>query len=440
MRPGIESLWARILWRFLWLLAAAVAVGLVIGQVAVTVLVVVLVCGGWQAWQLFRFSRWFCEGGTSLPEELDSSGLWGRLYGQVLGLRLRARHRKRRLSEYLRRSRELAAALPDGVIALAVDNTIEWFNRAAADIFALKSHDVGQRVDNILRYPDFIAYLRREDFEREAPLMLPERPGQVFAVRQIPYGEGLRLIIVRDVSESTRLEAMRRDFVANASHELRTPLTVLAGYIEVLGERFHEDPVIVRVLDQMQDQSQRMRLLIDDLLMISRLEEPAVEGRSERVDMRALMARLFNEGESLAQGQRLDLGTVSDVDLLGDEKTLYSAFSNLLNNALQYTPAGGLVRLEWLRAGDSGHFVVSDTGCGIPQQHLPRLTERFYRVDAGRSSTLGGTGLGLSIVKHVLRRHDAYLDIDSTVGQGSRFRCCFPPQRLCHGHAGGRRA
>ncbi len=422
-------LWRQRLQRFFLLFSATVMLGFVSGQVIAFVLALLLVCFAWQSWALFRFSRWLCEGGTSLPQDLNSSSLWGRLYAQVQGLRLRAEHRKRRLSEYLRRSRELAAALPDGVIALTVDNTIEWFNRAAADIFALKGHDVSQRVDNILRYPDFIAYMRQPGDAREVQLELPERPGQVFAVRQIPYGEGLHLIIVRDVSEATRLEAMRRDFVANASHELRTPLTVLAGYIEALEERFCTDTVMLRVLTQMQNQSQRMRLLIDDLLTISHLEEPAVEGRSERVDMRALMLRLLNEGESLAQGQHLTLGAVSDVDLLGDEKTLYSAFSNLLNNALQYTPPEGFVRLEWLASDDSSRFIVTDSGCGIPQQHLPRLTERFYRVDAGRSSSLGGTGLGLSIVKHVLRRHDAYLEIESTVGEGSRFSCCFPLSR-----------
>ncbi len=411
-------------------LAAGVAADLALGLGGWGVAAIVGAGLAAQTWSLYRFSRWFAAAPVSMPDHLSRGGVWERLHRLALGAVRRSERRHRRLGDYLRRSRQLASALPDAIIALTSDNGIEWFNKAAGEVFGLRQRDLGQRVDNLLRYPGFIAHLHGGNHGQEIRLALPERPGQVFALCLVPYGEGQRLLIARDISDAAKLEAMHRDFVASASHELRTPLTVLAGYLEVLADRFDDDPAIARVLGQMQAQEGRMRQLIEDLLMISRLEAPAVEIQEGRVAMGPLLERLEREAVSLSQGRhRIGLEIEGSVDLFGEEKTLYSAFSNLVGNALQYTPDGGRIDIAW-RGGQGGaRFEVRDTGCGIPPQHIPRLTERFYRVDSGRSSELGGTGLGLSIVKHVLRLHDARLEIESQVGQGSRFACLFPAGR-----------
>jgi len=255
------------------------------------------------------------------------------------------------------------------------------------------------------------------------------------SVQVIIYGDNQRLLIARDVTRLRRLEAMRRDFVANVSHELRTPVTVLVGYLETLEEDAECARRWARPLALMREQATRMRRIVDDLLMLSRLEtEDAGHHPRARqpVDVPALLGRIVEEARALSgpRGHRIGLEAERGLGLAGSEGELASAFTNLLANAVQYTPEGGEIRVRWWSDAAGAHLAVSDTGIGIAPEHIPRLTERFYRVDVARSRATGGTGLGLAIVKHVLQRHDARLHIESEPGRGSTFRCDFPPERL----------
>jgi len=251
------------------------------------------------------------------------------------------------------------------------------------------------------------------------------------SLQVVPYGDGQQLMLVSDVSRQMRLEAVRRDFVANASHELRSPLTVITGYLETLSQ----DPALDRDLQgpvaEMRRQAERMTAIIRDLLELSRLEETDEIVGGESLDVEALIAMLRKDVLARPVHPRdVRVRIDSDAHLVGDEPEIHSAFSNLVDNAAKYTPAEGSIEMRWWVDEDGGHFAVTDTGMGIPPEHIPRLTERFYRVDAGRSRATGGSGLGLAIVKHVLQRHGAELEVQSTLGSGSTFMCHFPPQRV----------
>jgi two-component system phosphate regulon sensor histidine kinase PhoR len=292
--------------------------------------------------------------------------------------------------------------------------------------------DVGQAATNLIRHPDFVAHLRSAAFA-EPVLLRDALRDAVLSVRVIEFGEDRKLLISRDVTAEERLDTMRRDFVANVSHELKTPVTVLSGFVETLGDDSFDlsSKQRRRFLDMMADQAKRMQRLVEDLLTLSSLESDASPADEQPIEVRPFVERLAEEARALSGGRHaVEVAVAADCSLLGSLKELHSAFSNLVSNAVRYTPAGGVVRLAWRLDDGRGVFSVTDTGIGIEARHIPRLTERFYRVDSGRSRESGGTGLGLAIVKHALTRHQAVLEVTSEMGRGSSFSALFPAGRI----------
>jgi two-component system phosphate regulon sensor histidine kinase PhoR len=317
-------------------------------------------------------------------------------------------------------------------VILDADNRIEWCNDTAESHFDLDVEiDVGQPVINLMRQPEFVAYVESGEYLQPLELRSTRGGGAVFSVQIIPYGDAQKLLLSRDVTRLDKLETMRRDFVANVSHELRTPLTVLSGFLETIKE-LQLDPQRSRdYLNLMAEQSKRMERIVDDLLTLSTLESAPNPSLDERVPVVPLLERLRIDGVALSGGKhRIVVDAEAGFDLLGAESEIASAFGNLVTNAIRYTPDGGEVRITWRASADEAEFAVIDSGIGIAPEHIPRLTERFYRVDRGRSRATGGTGLGLAIVKHVLSRHQATLDITSEAGKGSRFVARFPARRI----------
>jgi two-component system phosphate regulon sensor histidine kinase PhoR len=313
------------------------------------------------------------------------------------------------------------------VVILDAENRIEWCNRTAQAHLQLDAlRDVGQPIADLVRDPDFVDYLESGE---EAAAVRVERGDAALLLLAISFGKAQKLLLTRDSTQAERVETMRRDFVANVSHELRTPLTVLVGFLETVRD-LPLDPQRVRdYIGMMGEQAARMQRIIDDLLALSALES-APPPPEERVRIAPLLARLRADAEALSGGRHeISVAGTPSKDLLGSEAELASAFGNLVSNAIRYTPPKGTVRLAWREEQDAVSFSVEDTGVGIPPEHIPRLTERFYRVDRGRSRETGGTGLGLAIVKHALMRHQATLEVASEPGKGSRFTARFPPQR-----------
>jgi two-component system phosphate regulon sensor histidine kinase PhoR len=338
------------------------------------------------------------------------------------------RARVRRLATQLRDLRTVACALSDALVLLDADAGVCWCNPAAAQLLGIEwPRDRGLSVAERFGEGEAGAWLRVGQGEGD-DIASPVDAAVRLQVSLIPYGEHRRLLIARDISRVTRLEQVRRDFVANVSHELRTPLTVIHGYLELLDPE--DVPALAPVLNEMRAQSQRMRQIVEDLLELSRLEMQQ-HVPEERVEMAPMLETLAHEAKALSQDRhRIVLEDGAGIDLLGSPRDLHSAFSNLVSNAVRYTPDGGTVTVRWRRTPAGAEYSVSDTGYGIPAEHLSRLTERFYRVSSSRSRATGGTGLGLSIVKHVLNLHDAQLRIESELGKGSTFTCAFGTTRL----------
>ena len=374
---------------------------------------------------LARLARWLAD---PVPGKVpEGSGTWDDVLNALHKYERAAVRRESELEEALTRFRRAAQALPDGVIMLDAESRIEWCNNAAAAQLGLDPRaDVGQSIANLVRAPAFVDYLAARD---QATSVRVPIGGAIFALQLVPYGESQKLLLSRDVTQAERLETMRRDFVANVSHELRTPLTVLVGFLETVRE-LKLDPQRTRdYLGMMQEQAARMHRIIEDLLTLSLLES-APPPAAERVSTRPLLERVLADAQALSGGRhRISLQGAPAVDLLGSETELASAFGNLVSNAIRYTPQDGQVRIVWQDDGEGSSFSVEDTGIGIAAEHLPRLTERFYRVDRSRSRETGGTGLGLAIVKHAIARHQAHLDVESKEGQGSRFTIRFPAKR-----------
>jgi two-component system, OmpR family, phosphate regulon sensor histidine kinase PhoR len=385
----------------------------------------------WHTRHLARLQRWLAN---PLPGQVpEGEGIWDEVLAALHRLERDAAKRERGLADALARMRRAVQALPDGVVILDGANRIEWCNRTAERQLMLDARaDLGQNIANLVREPEFVEYLREPDDE---PVRVTRGQGMALSLQVIPVGETQKLLLARDITQSERVDAMRRDFVANVSHELRTPLTVLVGFLETL-RNLKLDPTRQRdYLGMMQEQAARMQRIIDDLLTLSALDAAPPATTDKRVAVRPLLERLKNDAEALSGGKhtiKLSIETANDV--LGVDSELASAFGNLVSNAIRYTPAGGTVTLAWREGPDGARFSVEDTGIGIEPEHIPRLTERFYRVDRSRSRETGGTGLGLAIAKHALARHDATLEIESEVGKGSRFTARFPARRLAaHG-------
>ena len=369
----------------------------------------------------------------SHPEAGDpprAYGLWDDLHALLHRGRREARRREAELLAAHERWNAAARALPDGVVILE-NERIVWCNETASSHFRIDpERDQGRPVTHLVREPEFARYLAHGDFAKPIPMRPADQSGRMLSLQVVAYGEGQSLLLSRDVTRFERLENMRREFVANVSHELRTPLTVVSGFLETLREE--PDPQArSRYIDLMASQSQRMLRLLDDLLTLSALESSPPPPMEEWVDMRSLVERLGADARAISRGRhRVEVESAGGLDLAGSEKELASAFGNLVSNAIRYTPDGGTVRLRWAGVPDGAAFDVEDTGIGIAPEHIPRLTERFYRVDRGRSRETGGTGLGLAIVKHALGRHGATLAITSQPGQGSRFSARFTGPRI----------
>jgi two-component system phosphate regulon sensor histidine kinase PhoR len=387
-----------------------------------------------QLWLVLRLIHWAgCPLGTPTP---SASGAWGAVF-EALHRRARlASAEREQATQELARFRRAAEALPDGVMILDGHRAIEWMNLQAEACFGLKaSVDTGSRITHLLREPEFLGYLDSPD-HRGVPLefQTQRNPGRSLQIQAAPFAAGRTLLLVRDVTQLQKLATMRRDFVANVSHELKTPLTVTLGFLETALEALNDTPPqeVALYLQTAAEQAQRMQQLIDDLLTLSSLETDSPPPLEDPVGVADLLADICREVEALSGGRhRISLENHGPPGLLGSARELRSAFANLAGNAVRYSPQGGEILLGWSEeSGGGARFSVSDSGIGIAREHLPRLTERFYRVDRGRSREAGGTGLGLAIVKHVLERHQAVLQIESEPGKGSRFSVVFPPHRI----------
>jgi len=372
----------------------------------------------------------------SNPEKLhvpEGKGLWEDAFSQLNKItRLQLKEREQHAAALLQ-MKQATSALPEGVAILDEADRIEWCNPLAERHFGLDGvRDRGQQITYLARQPEFVRYLAMKSFTE--PLILRDtRQGDlVLSVKLIAYGDNKRLLISRDITHLERIETMRRDFVANVSHELRTPLTVVNGFVETLQDMPNlENDMSRRALQLMGEQTSRMESLVDDLLTLSRLENEQNALHEEKVDIAGLLKVLLEEGLTVSKGQhQLRLEAACKTGILGSANELHSAFGNLVTNAIRYTPPGGEIVLRWEELADGYlRFSVKDSGIGIAPQHIPRLTERFYRVDRSRSRETGGTGLGLAIVKHIAMRHQAQLDVVSEEGKGSTFSMVFPLKR-----------
>ena len=379
---------------------------------------------------LHQFDHWLRNRNRRDPP--DAGGLWGDLVSQVSRLHRRKQFHKQRILRLFRELRRSTASMPDGVVALNPLREIVWFNRKAAELLGLKRKtDFGIQIAGLLRVPEFSRYLAKGDYS--ASLRVPPRVGDATTLefQGVPYGEGQVFLLVRDVTRQSQLETMRKDFVANASHELRSPLTVISGYLETLALDDTLPDDLRGPIGEMRRQSERMTTIISDLLELSRLEATDEQVVGTPIDVAGLLTLLRKDLSARdAKAHAVELRIESPDGLMGDQGLIHSAFWNLVDNAAKYTPPGGTITLRWWTDDDGGHFAVTDTGPGIAVEHLPRLTERFYRVDPGRARDKGGSGLGLAIVRHVLQKHGGELKIESVEGRGSTFSCHFAPLRL----------
>jgi two-component system phosphate regulon sensor histidine kinase PhoR len=428
----MAAMWTFALARLAGILLAGLCLGLLFPPLWLWVLFAACLYLGWQLLNLYRLDRWL-----RLRSQLDPpsiGGIWGDIIAQVVRLHRRKQYHKQRLVQIFRELRRSTAALPDGVIVLSNQYEILWFNRRAARLLGLRRPiDIGLRIDNLIRSPEFVRYLHGDDFAMPLVIRPPLETDLYLALQVVPYGAGQSLLLARDVTRQMRLEAMRKDFVANASHELRTPLTVISGYLDTLADDPGIDQAWAGPIRDMRTQAQRMNAIITDLLELSRLESTDGEAPRDPIDVPRMLERLHRD--ALAKGDRphhVLLELECEDGLFGAAHEIESAFTNLLVNGLKYTLSEGTVSMRWWSDEEGAYFSVIDTGIGIPAEHIPRLTERFYRVDAGRSRGEGGSGLGLAIVKHALQRHGGWLDVRSVEGKGSTFTCHFPAQRICH--------
>lgn len=366
----------------------------------------------------------------------DPGGVWGEVYDRLIDLQRRNRKKKKRLATMLAEFQASTAALPDGAVVLDPSGAIVRANHAAQTLLGLRVQDAGIGITLLVRHPRFVQLFDQGVADDEIEIPSPVNPRKPISIRIIQYGEAQRLLIARDVSELRRLESVRRDFVSNASHELRTPLTVLKGYLEMMEADSGQGELAPwrEPLQQMYKQANRMESLVNDMLKLARLESESSAPHTW-LGAATLLHQALAEARSVADpGHVFELDINEDLEILGGESELTSLFSNLLSNAVRYTAPPGTITVVLAETDDAGaHFSVSDTGIGVAEADIPRLTERFYRVDIGRSRASGGTGLGLSIVKHAIERHDAALSISSTLGEGSTFRCEFPLHRVRRG-------
>lgn len=387
----------------------------------------------WVVYQLYYLQKtmqWLED--FRLEKVPHGAGTWDLIFAKIYRIAKSGEQQRQQLAETLKDFRSATQAMPDGVVTLDEDNQVIYANEQAEEQLGISNEkDGGRNLINIVRHPDFVAYLNGTDWDKSIVLRGLRDSERVLQLQLIPYGTHQRLLMTRDITQLDRLETTRRDFVANVSHELKTPLTVLSGFLETIRELPVTEAQRNQYLGLMHAQAHRMENIVEDLLVLSKLESTNAPAQEDSIDMREMMDRLTTDANTISRSQHhIECKATSSAKLIGAEDELASAFSNLVSNAIRYTPAGGTIRLTWsINPEDCPVFSVEDTGPGIEPQHLPRLTERFYRVDRSRSRETGGTGLGLAIVKHVATRHQATLLIDSEVGKGSCFSMVFPEKR-----------
>ncbi len=377
-----------------------------------------------QAILLYRFEQWLSHGaGGKSP---IGTGIWGDIYYHFYRIKQKEKRRKKTLGKIIEQFRKSTDVLPDAAIVLSELDEIEWSNKLAKLVLGIKKSDKGQRIDNLVRAPEFVEFLKNRNDKKSLILPSPINDSIILKYKIVAYADGKHLIIAHDVTQQKIMEAMRKNFVDNISHELRTPLTVLKGYLETLRDMDDkQSPLLTSSFKQMSAQTDRMQYLVDDLLLLARLETK--KKKIECVATSILINKICSETES----QRIKLTLEESLNILGEEQGLRSAFSNLITNALKYSAEHSLVTVSWKKTAKEIIFEVIDQGEGIATADIPRVTERFFRSEVKRKKKLTGTGLGLAIVKHVLIRHDAKLEISSKLGKGSQFKCIFPLSRLC---------
>ena len=380
----------------------------------------------WQVRQLLSFDRALRTG--NFDNFRQGEGIWEQIFSRFQYENEKATRRKLGYRQLLREVRKSTNAMPDGAVILNNENEIIACNRAAKQLAGIKrKKDRGQRVDNILRDPELTRLLHVDDQSLTVEMVSPIDDSNWLNCRVVPYGADQKLLLLRDITERMRLSKMRRDFVANASHELRSPLTVIAGYLDSLADDEDMPADWVKPVSQMQGQARRMRHILGEMLELSRLESAGKAGADESVEVSRLLEAARSAFEGHADVASIVIDAEPGAQLRGSAAEIETIIVNLLSNAIRFTPADGEITLTWRAGADGADLIVADTGEGIDAEHIPRLTERFFRVDKGRARDKGGTGLGLAIVKHVLVRYDAELIISSKPGEGSEFRCHFPP-------------
>jgi two-component system phosphate regulon sensor histidine kinase PhoR len=410
-------------------LAAGAIVGWLYGRADLGLLVAALLALAWQVRELLSFDHGLRTG--NFDHFRYGEGIWEQIFSRYRYEHDKAARRKRRLSQLLREIRKSTNAMPDGAVILNADNEIVSSNRAAKSLAGLKrKKDRGHRVDNILRNPKLTRLLHSDDRMLSVEIASPVTDGAWLNCRLVPYGADQKLLLIEDITERKRLRKIRRDFVANASHELRSPLTVMSGYLDAMAEDEELVENWEQPVRQMRGQAQRMTRIVAELMELSRLEGAGLATTEEVVDVGGLLASARKVYSGQADIPTIELELESTARVRGYANEIESVIMNLLANAIRHTPADSRVTLTWRSGPDGADLVVKDLGEGIDEEHIPRLTERFFRVDRGRAREDGGVGLGLAIVKHVLERHEADLFILSALGEGSEFRCHFPARRV----------
>ena len=362
----------------------------------------------------------------------DGWGIWSDVFTRLYRTRRATEQHERRLQENEERFRRTISALPEGIVLIDATLQIDWCNPVAEQHLGISLRaDQGLRVTNLVRDPEFVGYMTSARFDQALVFQPMSRPGLALEVRVVEFEPARSILITRDITQRERVDAVRRDFIANVSHELRTPLTVVNGFLETLiDSQTEEGTARQHHLQLMHEQAQRMHRLVEDLLTLSRLESRETRVSDEVVDVRQLVREVADEARALSVGRHQIEVDLTPAFVRGSREELRSAFANIVSNAVRYTPDGGTISLAWRDSPSGGRFEVTDTGLGVAPEHIPRLTERFYRVDRSRSRETGGTGLGLAIVKHVLLRHGGHLDVRSEIGRGSTFSAVLPIERL----------
>ncbi len=420
--------WKKLAWELAFFYLPWLIVGWVFGHMPWLLLAATALQLVWHLHNQVRFSAWLWDEKRLTPP--SGSGNWESLFNGIYRLQQRQRKKRKELTNLIRRFRNGAESLPDAVVVFRAEGNIVWCNRLAQHLLGFRwPDDAGQPISNLIRTPGFINYLQKNDFSEPLTMHSPLNVERSLELRIVPYTEGEHLMVVRDVTQVKQLEGMRRNFFANVSHELRTPMTVLQGYLEMT-----EDPDLLlgpmwpKAHGVMTEQLNRMSSLVNQLLTLSKIEASPIHELDEEVDVPAMLEVLEKEALSLSgeQAHQIRFTVDKQLKVLADEDQLRSAISNLVYNAVKYTPPGAEIQVRWQNTEQGALFEVEDRGEGIAAQHLHRLTERFYRVDKARSRDTGGSGLGLAIVKHALSHHDSHLDIRSEVGVGSCFSFVLP--------------